>query len=185
MADASNSVHSVYGLLAEFEHPEDLLHAAEKVRLAGYSSWDTFTPFQVHGLDDAMGVRRTILPWLVFGAGAFGCGIAILFQWWTNAVDYPFLISGKPEWSLPANIPVAFEVTILCAAIVAVVGMLWLNNLPRLHHPLFRSERFRRATTDRFFLAIEASDPLFDEVATRKLLESTKPSAVECIEDTT
>jgi hypothetical protein len=107
----------------------------------------------------------------------------LLLQWFTNAFDYPFLISGKPLFSLPANIPVAFETTILFAAISSLVGMLALNGLPQLYHPLFRSRAFKRATDDRFFISIEAEDPLFDETGTRELLQSLSDQPVEEVED--
>jgi hypothetical protein len=163
---------ALYGFLAEFDSPGALLHGAEEVRDAGYTRWDAHTPCVIHGLDGAMGIRATRLPLVVFGAGLAGTAGGILLQWWTNAVDYPFLISGKPLFSLPANIPVAFETTILCAAIAALLGMLAFNGLPQLYHPLFRSARFRRATNDRFFISVEAADPLFDADGTRTLLES-------------
>jgi hypothetical protein len=183
MTEHSSNDRKLYGLLAEFDAPGDLLQAAERVKQAGYRSWDTHAPFPIHGLDEAMGIRSTILPYLVFGMGTAGCVLAIGVQWWMNAHDYPLLISGKPLWSLPANIPVAFEVTVLFSALTAVFGMLALNGLPRLHHPVFQSDRFRRATTDRMFVIIEAKDPMFDEAATRRLLESLGPITVERIED--
>ena len=160
-----------YGYLVEFDNVDDLLAGAEAVRDAGYRRWDAHTPFVVHGLDRAMGIKPTILPILVFFGGLTGTAGGILLQWWTNAVDYPFIISGKPLFSLPANIPVAFETTILVAAITTLVGMLALNKLPQLYHPLFRSGRFKRATDDRFFISIEAADPQFDAERTRSLLE--------------
>ncbi|MEN8164686.1 MAG: DUF3341 domain-containing protein [Acidobacteriota bacterium] len=160
-----------YGLLVEFDNVDDLIQGAEAVRDAGYTRWDAHTPFVVHGLDRAMGIKPTILPILVFFGGAAGLAGGIGLQWWTNAVNYPFLISGKPLFSLPANIPVAFETTILIAALTALVGMLGLNRLPQLYHPLFSSSRFRKATDDRFFISIEAADPIFDAEATRELLE--------------
>ena len=172
-----------YGLLAEFATPEDLLEAATAVREAGYTRWDAHTPFPVHGLDRAMGLRESRLPWIVFFAGLTGTGAAVLMQWWMNAVDYPFVIGGKPLVSLPAQVPIAFEVTILFAAIACVVGMLLFNGLPRFHHPAFRSARFRRVTTDRFFLAIEASDPQFDVQRTGELLVSLGPLSIEQLED--
>jgi hypothetical protein len=172
----------LYGLLAEFPGPEALLAACEKVRDAGFRKWDAHTPFPVHGLNDAMGIRSTTLGWLVFGAGLAGAVGGILLQWWTNAVDYPFLISGKPYFSLPANIPVAFELTILLAAVTAFVGMLAFNGLPRFHHPLLRSERFRRATSDRFFVSIEAADPLFEAARTEAFLRSIGGTDVESVE---
>lgn len=160
-----------YGLLVEFDNVDDLIEGAQAVRDAGYTQWDAHTPFVVHGLDRAMGIKPTILPFLVLVGGITGTVGGIALQWWTNAIDYPFLISGKPLFSLPANIPIAFETTILIAAITALVGMLALNRLPQLYHPLFTSKRFLKATDDRFFISIEASDPIFDAESTRELLE--------------
>ena len=183
------------GLLAEFASPGALITAAEKVRDAGYTRWDTHSPFPVHGIDAAMGIRRTRLPLLVFGLGVIGCLTGLILQWWTNATGpgeipgvpnflqgYDYLISGKPKFSLPANIPVIFETTVLLAALAAVFGMLAMNNLPRFHNALFRSERFRRVTTDRFFVAIDARDAKFDAAATTGFLESLGGTAVEPIE---
>ncbi|MFH0793157.1 MAG: DUF3341 domain-containing protein, partial [bacterium] len=126
----------------------------------------------VHGLDGAMGIRPTILPLIVFGGGLTGCAAGLALQWWTNAVDYPFLISAKPYFSLPANIPIIFEITVLFSAITTVLAMLALNNLPLHYHPLFRSERFRRSTSDRFFIVVEAQDPKFDAKKTHVFLGS-------------
>ena len=173
----------LYGYLAAFDKVDELLVGARKVRDAGYTRWDAHTPFVIHGLDAAMGIQKTVLPYIVFGAGLTGTAAGILLQWWTNAVDYPYLISGKPLFSLPANIPIAFETTILFAAISALVGMLALNGLPRLSHPLFASRAFKRVTDDRFFISIEASDPLFDATKTRELLQSISDQPVEEIED--
>ena len=173
----------LYGYLAVFDKVDELLTAAAGVRDAGYTKWDAHTPFVIHGLDSAMGVKKTILPYIVFCGGLTGTAAGILLQWWTNAVDYPFLISGKPLFSLPANIPVAFETTILFAAISALVGMLALNGLPRLYHPLFRSPAFKRATDDHFFISIEAEDPIFDKKSTRELLETLSGRPVEEVED--
>jgi hypothetical protein len=177
--DARVEAGGSYGYLVAFANVEQLLVAAAKVRDAGYTRWDAHTPFVVHGLDKAMGIRPTILPYLVFAGGLTGASCGILLQWFTNAYDYPFLISGKPIFSLPANIPVAFETTVLFAALTALVGMLALNLLPQLSHPLHGSRSFKRATDDRFFITIEARDPIFDPVATRELLDSLGGSAVE------
>ena len=181
-------------MLAEFENPAQLLEAAEKVRDAGYRYWDCHTPFPVHGLDGAMGIKRTALPWFVFGAGATGTLVAFLLQGFTNSWDltiwagvwvtgYPFLISGKPAMSLPAFIPVMFELTILFSALSTVGLMLLMNGLPRLHNPLFGSERFRRASDDRFFISIDARDPRFYRSKTEHFLKSLGASAVEAVED--
>ncbi|MBN2328028.1 MAG: DUF3341 domain-containing protein, partial [Candidatus Omnitrophica bacterium] len=111
------SEKKINGILVEFDNTIDLLEAAEKVRDAGYEKWDVHSPIPIHGMDDAMGIRPTILPWLVLGAGLTGLAAAVLMQWWMNAVDYPIIISGKPLFSLPANIPVAFELTVLFSAL--------------------------------------------------------------------
>ena len=169
----------LFGLLAEFETTDQLLAAAAAMRDKGYTRWDTHVPFVVHGLDEAMGIKATKLPYVVVGAGLAGCGAGLLLEWWTNAVDYPFIISGKPFFGLPAAIPVAFETTILFAAISALVGMLAFNGLPQLYHPLFRSRAFRRASSDRFFVSVEAEDPLFDPAADRIFLESLGATRVE------
>lgn len=174
---------TLYGIFVEFEDVNDLRSAAEKVRDAGYTKWDCHSPFPIHGMDGAMGIKPTILPWLVLGAGITGAIVATVMQWWMNAVDYPTIISGKPFFSLPANIPVIFELTILFSALTTVGGLFLLNGLPLHYHPLFSSERFARATDDRFFLVIEACDPKFNLDQTRQLLESFGGAAVETVED--
>jgi hypothetical protein len=170
------------GFLAEFETPGDILAAAAKVRDAGYTRWDTHTPFAVHGLDKAMGIKGTRLAWIVMGSGTFGCAAGLGLQWWTNAVNYPFVISGKPFFSIPANIPVTFEITVLFSALAAFLCVVLLNGFPRWHHPVFSSERFRRATSDRFFVSIEAEDPLFDEAKTPAFLRGLGGASVERLE---
>jgi hypothetical protein len=171
-----------FGVLAEFDTADRLVRAARVVRDGGYRRWDCHTPFPVHGLAAAMGMRDTRLPWVVLGAGVAGAGIAILMQWWMNAVDYPLNVSGKPLFSLPAQIPIAFEVTILFSALAAFFGMFAFNGLPRFHHPVFTSERFRRATSDRFFIVIEASDPAFDLDRTPDLLRQAGGRSIELLE---
>lgn len=173
----------LYGLLAEFETVERLLDAAEKVREAGYTRFDAHSPIPVHGLDEAMGIRPSRLPLVVLGGGLSGLCAGLLLQWWTNAIDYPFLISGKPLFGLPAAIPVTFELTILLSALGAVGGLVVANGWPQFAHPLFSSERFRRATSDRFFLSVEAADPRFDLTVARALLEACGASHVEEVED--
>ena len=165
-----NDERKLWGLLAEFASPQDLVRAAARVRDAGYTKWDAHTPFPVHGLDGAMGIRTTRLPFFVLGAGMIGTATGLVMQYWMNAVDYRLIISGKPFNSLPADIPVTFELTVLLASLTAFIGMLVLNSLPRFNHPLFRNGAFRRATTDAFFLAIEATDPRFDREKTEQLL---------------
>ncbi len=176
------SAPKLAGYLVEFESTDALMRACETVRDAGYSRWDAHTPFPVHGLDRAMGVKPTILPWIIFAAGAAGTAFALLLQWWTNAENYPFVISGKPFWSIPANIPVAFELTVLFASFAAFLGMLAFNGLPRFHHPVFTSERFRRVTADRFFVSVDADDPRFDPQKTPAFLAGLGGSAPERLE---
>lgn len=174
-----------YGYLAEYKNTTQLVDACEKIRDAGYTHWDAYSPFPVHGIDPAMGIKPTILPWMVLGGGLTGCSGGILMQWWMNAIDYPYLISGKPMWSLAANIPVAFELTILLSALTTFFGVLLLNDLPSWFHPLFRSQKFAKVTDDAFFIAIEAKDPRYDETETKLLLESTGPASLDKVEDET
>jgi hypothetical protein len=171
----------VAGLLLELESADALAHAAIQVRDAGYKRWDAHSPFPVHGLDRAMGLSPTLLPWIVMGGGVTGCLTGLGIQWWANAVNYPFVISGKPFWSIPANIPVTFELTVLFSAFAAFLGMILLNGFPRWHHPVFSSRKFRRATVDRFFISIEAEDARFDEEKTAEFLRSLGGS-VETLE---
>jgi hypothetical protein len=171
------------GLLAEYENVDQILKAARAVRRAGFTRWDVHSPFPLHGIDYAMGIKPTILPWLVAGGGLTGLLTGIVLQWYCNAYDYKFLISGKPVWSFPANIPVIFELIVLFSALTAVFGMLGLNKLPQLYNPLFKSERFARATTDRFFVVVDASDSKFNEEETTRLLQDAGATAVERVED--
>lgn len=184
MAEQQNHANlPEYGLLAQYEDVTSLVHACEKVRDAGYTQWDSYSPFPVHGIDPAMGIKPTKLPLLIFGMGITGTSVAILMQWWMNAWDYQFIISGKPTWSLPANIPVAFELTVLFAALTAIFATLGRNMLPRFHHPLFNSEKFARASDDKFFIGIEAKDGKYDKAKTRELLEGTGATMVESVAD--
>jgi mono/diheme cytochrome c family protein len=169
----------IVGILAEFDSPEALKAAAAKLLADGYSRYEAFSPYPVHGLHAVMARKQSILPRLVLMGGITGCVVAILLQWWTNAVDYPYWISGKPLFSLPANIPVTFELIILLGALAAFLGAMVLSNLPELYHPLFACERFRQASTDTFFLAVEAADPRFDPIATAELLRALRAVHVE------
>ncbi len=169
----------IAGVLAEFSGPEALVEAAAQVRDAGYSRFDAHSPFPVHGIDPAMGIRRTRLPWIVLGAGITGAVVALVMQWWTNAVDYPILISGKPMFSLPANIPVTFELIVLFSALAAFGGVFALCRLPEFTPAVFSSEKFRTATTHGFFLSIDARDPKFEEGASSELLRGAGAASVE------
>ena len=169
----------LYGVLAEFDTPGELIEAARKVRDAGYTEFDCFSPFPVHGIDEAMGIKRTILPLLIFGGGFTGTLGGIFLQWWMNAYNWPWNISGKPAWSIPANVPIAFETTILLSVFTAFFGMWILNKLPQVWHPFFRLERFGRVTDDAFLLGIQANDKRFDAVATTQLLKDAGAIGVE------
>jgi hypothetical protein len=169
----------LYGLVTEFESASLLMKAVERCRDEGFRNWDVHTPFPVHGMDDAMGIRGTRLPFLVLAGGATGLGLATLMQWWMNAVDYPFIISGKPLFGIPANVPIMFELTVLLSAFAAFFGMWILNDLPRWYHPLFTNKRFRRATQDRFYIVVEAKDPKFNLETTRSFLVSLGGTVVE------
>lgn len=184
--DEIDEAGRVAGVLAEFDDPEILKDAAARVREEGYARWDAHSPFPIHGIERAMGIRPTILPWLVLGAGIAGALVALLMQWYLNATSFPFvirgyphIISGKPLFSLPANIPVTFELIVLFSGLTAFGGALLLNQLPQFTHPVFSSERFRRATSDRFFISIDAEDPTFDASATPQWLGSLGATAVE------
>lgn len=177
--DPAEAEAPLHGLLAEYASPWQLVEASKKVRDAGYSRWDTYSPFAIHGIDPAMGIRMTVLPWIVLGAGVTGLATAILLQWWTNAYDYAWIVSGKPFWSIPANVPIMFELTVLFAGLTTLFAMLALNGLPHPSHPLDLKERFAHSTNDRFFLLIQASDPKFEEAETRALLAGTDPALLD------
>lgn len=170
-------------LLAQFDTTADVLHAAEKVRDAGYTQWDTHSPFPIHGMDKAMGLKDSFLGLLVFVGGLTGVTTAVVMIWWMNGVDYPIIIGGKPPFSLPSMVPIMFELTILFTAFATVFGMFHLNRLPRHHHPVFNSDRFTGATDDKFFLSVEADDPKFDLEKTKKLFEDAHCTHLEIVYD--
>jgi len=163
--------NNLYGLLVEFETPTELVDAAVRVRDAGFTNTDAFSPFPIHSIDEALGIRRSILPYLCFAGGILGLVSGIGLQYFVHVLDYPIIVGGRPHFSLPSMIPPAYELTILFTAFTAVFGMLFLNGLPRPYHPLFNVPRFGLATREKFFLLIESSDELFDYDETRKFLE--------------
>ena len=175
-----------FGWMAEYQDENSLLAAARKVRDSGYTKTDAFTPFPVHGIDEALGIKPTILPFIVLCAGFTGLATALLMQWWTNGFDYKYIISGKPFGITPASIPVAFELTVLFSAFTAFLGMIALNGLPRFSNPVFTNPRFDRATNDRFFLYVQATDKYYNRESVRELLGGTHPDSLdEVLEDTT
>lgn len=175
---------NAYGLLAVFDTPADAMHAAEKVRDAGYSKWDVHTPYPVHGLDAAMGLPNSKVGWFTFLGGATGYTTGMIMIWWMNAFDYKIVIGGKPMFSPFYAFPVSYELTILFASFGSLIGMFLLNRLPRLHHPLLKNRRFcQGATHDKFILVIETADPKFNADETRKLLASAGSKHIEMVED--
>ena len=170
-----------YGVLARYENPGTLVRACEQIRDAGYTKWDAHTPFPVHGLDRAMGMKDTPLPWIVLILGLSGAAGAMLMQWWVAVKAYPLVISGKPLFSWQAFVPVTFEVGVLMGALGAVFGVFALSRLPMHWHPLFSSKEFERASDDAFFISVESWDPKFDEGATRTLLERAGAVHIETV----
>jgi hypothetical protein len=167
MEKRSNIIH---GLLAEFANPAELLQAAEKVHAAGYKKFDCHSPFPIHGMDEAMGLRRSPLGYMVFAVAAVALTAGVVLEWWTSTVDYPLVISGKPFFSYQAYGPVAFAIMVLCSSFTAVLGMLALNRLPRFFHHLFHSRNSERIMNDGFFVSVEADDPKFDLQQTKNFL---------------
>lgn len=174
----------LHAMIAEFPDTASLYHAAEKARDAGFSRWDVFSPFPIHGMDDAMGLGKSPLAWFVFFGGLTGSLTGLGLQWWTSVIDYPLIVQGKPFFSLPAFFPIIFELTILFSAFTTVFGLLLLARLPRFHHPLFQWDGFKRVSDDAFFLAIEAGDPKFSESGTRRFLEEAGATEINLIRDT-
>ncbi|HEY3806271.1 MAG TPA: quinol:electron acceptor oxidoreductase subunit ActD [Kofleriaceae bacterium] len=177
--DGNGHDGALYGILAQYDTPGELVEAARKVKDAGYSEFDCYSPFPVHGIDPAMGIKRTILPLVIFCGGFAGASGGLLLQWYCNAYQWGWNISGKPVWSIPANIPVAYECGILIAVLTSFFGVWAFNKLPQVWHPLFRSDRFARVTDDGFFIGIEAADKRFDAEKTKALLEGAGAIAIE------
>jgi len=173
----------LFGVMGEFSTPEDLLSATKKAREAGYKHVEAYTPFPVEGLSEAVGFKWTAVPLLTLMGGVGGGLTGFGLQYWVAAITYPLNIGGRPLNSWPAFIPVTFELTVLGASIFAVFGMLALNKLPQPYHPVFNVERFGQASTDKFFLCIEARDPKFDLVATSKFLQSLHAQHVNEVKD--
>lgn len=168
----------VFGVLAEFGSQEELLAAAEKVRDEGYRATDAYTSYPVEGLLEALGKKESRIPWFILCCGLTGFFSAWALQGFTSVVDYPWNIGGRPAFSWPAFIPIAFELTVLCSAFSAVFGMIGFNGLPLPYHPLFNVEAFKRASRDGFFIAIESTDPKFDLAKTSAFLKSLKARGV-------
>jgi hypothetical protein len=173
------SSQNLHGLVAEFETPEQLLAAAQQTTSAGYTRAEAYTPFPIDGLADALGFHKTSIGLITLLAGVIGGFTGFGMCWYANVINYPLDIGGRPHNSWPAWIPITFELTVLFAALTAAFGMLLLNGLPRLHHPIFNAPHFDRASHDRFFLCIESTDPRFDPPAVHEFLKSLHPLAIE------
>ena len=173
----------IYGEMGDLETPDKLLHAVEKTREAGYRRFEAYSPFPVEGLSEAMGLKRNLVPLITLLGGLTGGLGGFGFQYWVAAITYPMNIAGRPLTSWPAFIPVTFELTILGASLSAVFGMLALNRLPQPHHPVFNVHRFSHATTDRFFICIEARDPKFHLADTAKFLQDLQAHHVSEVSD--
>ena len=182
-ASAASTADTHYGILAEFANPGELYHAAQKVNKEGFKEYDTFSPFPIHGMDKAMSLKKSKLGWIVIVHALMGLTGAFAMMYFMSVIDYPINISGKPFANIPAWVPIMFELTILLSAFGTVFGMLFLNGLPRLNHPLFTSERFKKVTDDGFFLCIESTDSKFDAEQVRGLLRDLGASHIEDIHD--
>lgn len=172
----------IYGLLAEFDSPNELVAGARAAYAAGYRRMDAYSPFPIEAAAEAIGFRRNAVPLIVLIGGILGCLGGIGLECWVSAVAYPINVGGRPFLSWPSFIPVTFEMTILVAALFAVFGMLGLNGLPMPYHPVFGAPRFALASQDRFFLCIESADPKFDLAGTRAFLESCSPRSITEVE---
>jgi len=173
---------SSYGLIATFTTAPDLYHAAEKVRDAGYKNWDCITPFPVHGLDKAMGLRRSIVPRISLAGGITGFCTGMTMIWWTGAYDYPLTVGGKPLFSPMFAFPVSYELTILFTAFATIGGMFFLNGLPMHYHPVLKYDQIKRGMDDTFFIVIEARDPRFNLANTRALLQQAGSTEIKELE---
>jgi hypothetical protein len=174
---------AIFGALARFRSPAELLVAAGRLHDLGYRRLDAYSPFPVPGMDRALGLGRSKVPVVVLLGGVFGAVFAQWLQWYQSTIAYPLITAGKPLSSTEAFVPISFETTILYAAFGAVIGLLALCGLPRLYHPVFRATSFARASDDSFFLSVEARDPLFDRHETITLLETLGGTEIELIED--
>ena len=180
---STQATPTIWGLMAEFENPAMISHAAEKVRDAGYTKWDVHSPFPIHGMDEAMGLKLSKVTWIMGGAALSGFSFALWMQWWMSSQDFKIVTGGKPLFAWEQFMPILFELSVLLSAFGAILGMLALNVLPRWHHPLMTKERFLRVSDDRFVIAIQAIDPNFNEAETRRLLESAGGTNIDLVED--
>lgn len=178
MADARN-----WGVLAEFKNPAELLEAAQALNDKGYTKFETWSPFPVHGMDDAMGLGGSKVPWIALCGGLTGVSIGFLLQWWSGTFAYPNVIGGKPLFAWEFGMPVMFELTVLLSAFGTVFGMFALNRMPKPFHPLDRVKRFKKVTDDGFFITIEVSDPKFDLSGAQQVLAELGGTGVTVVKE--
>ena len=167
----NHATKTLYGLGAEFSSAAALLEAAKKIYAHGFKKWDVYSPFPIHGMDHAMGFKRSRVSLFSLIGGFTGLTTAFVLIYYTSALNYPLIVQGKPYFALEPSLPIFFELTILLTAFGTILGLLLLTLLPRLHHPVFNWDRFQRATDDGFFLVLEVADPKFDPTASRQLLQ--------------
>ena len=171
-----------YGVIGDFDTPEDLLRAVRTLRVAGFTKMEAFTPFPIHGIDEALGEPRSPLGRIVIIAALLGLASAIALQWWTGAVDYKLIIAGKPLFALEPSVPIMFELSVLFGAFGALLGMFHLNRMPTYYHAFFNYSKAAGASNDRFLLAVEAADPKFRGEELRTLLDSLGSRHSELVE---
>lgn len=171
-----------YGLIATFDTAAAVYHAAEQVRDAGYKNWDVIAPCPVHGMDKAMGLKRSIVPRISLVGGIIGFTTGMTMIWWTGQYDYPLVVGGKPLFSPMFAFPVSYELTILFTAFATIIGMFLVNGLPMHYHPVLKSPKIKRGLDDQFLIVIETRDPRFNLANTRALLEKAGGKAIEELE---
>src|SRR5262245_983481 len=183
MSHTESTAPVIHGLMAEFDSATALVEAARRTHAAGYTKKDAFSPFPIHGMEEALGIRERAVAPIVLAGGIAGLAGGWGLEYWTSVIDYPMNIGGRPYNAWVNFIPPAFETTILFASFAAVIGMLVLNGLPRPYHPVFNVQRFERASQDAFFLIVEATDPKFDLEATRAFLAGLGAKSVVVVDE--
>ena len=178
MSHGSPGTDAIYGLMAEFDNPTDLVAAANRARLEGYRDMDAYSPMPIEELNEALGIRKTKLPLIVLIGGICGGLGGYMLEYWSSVIAYPLNIGGRPFHSWPQFIPVTFECTILLGGLTAAISMIIMNGLPSPYHPVFNVERFANASRSKFFLCIESEDPRFDRTATEGFLASLGPEEI-------
>lgn len=173
----------IWGAIAQFENPAELVHAVEIIREDGYTSIEAYSPFPIHGMEHVLGLAGSKVPWITLCGGLCGFTLATWLQWWTGAVDYKVVIGGKPLFAVESSVPIMFELTVLLSAFGTLAGMMILNGLPKPSHPLDGYAPFRRVTDDKFFLSIESDDPKFDAEAVQAALAQVGGTNVALVEE--